>query len=99
MELIQWGGDYLINNTYKFMSGSCVYNSPNESSGWSFTQIQDVNTGTYILSSSLDAIEVSSSVARTEGTANSSDDRIGWVIDAEPSDHYFVDGVLVHDNI
>jgi len=30
MELIQWGGDYLINNTYKFMSGSRVYNSPND---------------------------------------------------------------------
>jgi hypothetical protein len=99
MELIQWGGDYLINNTYKFMSGSRVYNSPNESSGWSFTQIQDVNTGTYILSSSLDAIEVSSSVARTEDTANYWGDRIGWVIDVEPSDHYFVGEVLVHDNI
>ena len=99
MELIQWGGDYLINNTYKFMSGSRVYNSPNESSGWSFTQIQDVNTGTYILSSSLDAIEVSSSVARTKDTANSWHDRIGWVIDVEPSDHYFVGEVLVHDNI
>jgi len=99
IEAIQWGGDYLINNTYKFMSGSRVYNSPNESSGWSFTQIQDVNTGTYILSSSLDAIEVSSSVARTEDTANYWGDRIGWVIDVEPSDHYFVGKVLVHDNI
>ena len=58
-----------------------------------------VNTGTYILSSSLDAIEVSSSVARTEDTANYWGDRIGWVIDVEPSDHYFVGEVLVHDNI
>ena len=101
IDCIQWGenGDYLINGTYKFTSGSRVYNSPNESSGWSFTQIQDVNTGTYILSSSLDAIEVSSSVSRTKSTANESSDRIGWVIDVEPSDHYFIEGVLVHDYI
>ena len=99
IESIQWCDDYLINDTYKFMSGSRVYNSSNGSSGWSFTQIQDVEVGSYILSSSLQSVQVSSSLARTESTSNASGDRIGWVIDAEPSDHYFVEEVLVHDNI
>ena len=99
IEAMQWCDDYIINNTYKFMSGSRVYNSSNGSSGWSFTQIQDVEVGSYILSSSLQSVQVSSSLARTESTSNASGDRIGWVIDAEPSDHYFVEEVLVHDNI
>ena len=96
--MVQWGSDYVINNTYKFMSGSCVYNSSNGSSGWSFAQIQDVAVGSYILSSSLQSVQVSSSLARSTSTANASGDRLGWVIDAEPSDHIFVEGTLVHDD-
>ena len=99
IEAMQWSDDYVINNTYKFMSGSRVYNSSNGSSGWSFAQIQDVAVGSHILSSSLQSVQVSSSLARTESTANASGDRIGWVINAEPSNHYFVSEVLVNDNI
>ena len=95
IESMQWCDDYVINNTYKFMSGSRVYNSSNGSSGWSFTQIQDVGVGSFILSSSLQSVQVSSSLARTESTANTSGDRIGWVIDAEPSNHYFVEEVSI----
>tara|TARA_B100000902_G_C27266707_1_gene893948 strand:+ start:318 stop:1730 length:1413 start_codon:yes stop_codon:yes gene_type:complete len=98
IDLVQWGSDYLINNTLKFMSGSYVYNSSNGSSGWSFAQIQDVAVGSYILSSSLQSVQVSSSLARSTATANALGDRLGWVIDAEPSDHIFVEGTLVHDD-
>ena len=99
IEAMQWSDDYVINNTYKFMSGSRVYNSSNGSSGWSFAQIQDVAVGSHILSSSLQSVQVSSSLARSTATANASGDRIGWVINAEPSNHYFVSEVLVNDNI